>query len=424
MIHFFRAILLFVFGLISLNSVNGQDYRKRVESNLKLLIKDSSNFEHLKIDSSGISLFSSPSTRLHSAVEFQVKWSELDELAQLFNQLSREDMLSYYLGEKIFIPDSATSTPATKQSLKGYKIAIDPGHMAENRKQARWEERYINVKEKGWLKPRYKFYEADLAFSTAYILKELLEAQGAEVLISRNKDMNALDVPFKKWYKNDFRAQAKSDLNQGKIDSSYYDWLMNTAHKKDVYRIYFKYLDFEARIKRINHWKPDLTLIIHYNASGSGKRQAHTENHCMAFIGGSFAKGELKTAENRMDFLRLLITNDINKSALLSSQFIQQHEDSLGIPAVARSADYPYLKKYSILTPYSGVYSRNLVMTRKIKGTLCFGESLLQENINEAKALSRKDVRWGEIKTSKRVEEVAYAYYHSVINYLELSSSK
>ena len=419
-----KAYFSLAVGIFVILSINGQDYKKRIENNLQLLVKDSSNLQYLKIDSLGISLFASSELKLKDKVEFHVKWQELDKLICLYDQLSREDMLSYYIGDKNFVLDSTTAPPhssSSKQSLKGYRIAIDPGHMAENRRQAKWEKRYINAGEKGWFKTRYKFYEADLAFSTAYILKDLLEDQGAIVLISRKKDINALNIPFKKWFKNHFQDQALSDLMEEKIDSAYYDWLMNEADKKDIYRTYFRYLDFEARIKRINNWKPDLSLIIHYNAGGSGRRYTHNENHCMAFIGGSFAKSELKTAEDRMDFLRLLISKDIMESALLSDQFIHQHTASLGIAVVPPNADYPYLRKYSILSQYPGVYARNLIMTRKIKGTLCYGESLLQENLSEAKALSRKDLKWKEISTSKRVKEVAYAYYYAILNYHNLS---
>jgi hypothetical protein len=54
-----------------------------------------------------------------------------------------------------------------------------------------------------------------------------------------------------------------------------------------------------------------------------------------------------------------------------------------------------------------------------VKGTLCYGESLYQDNVIECKALSKKEIKIGDMETSKRVEEVAEAYYEGIMNFVK-----
>ena len=415
-----KTQLLFALSLFAL-SIFSQNIDKQLEDNLQQLVKDESIRRYYRIDSSSIYLYPSVDDKESGKDFIRIEKKSLPFINEAFHGLSREEMLSYFDNDSLPGNKITPLSPKKPSSLKGLRVAIDPGHMAENRKQAKWEKRYMKIKEGGFWSKSYRFYEAQLAYATAYLLKQKLEEEGAIVMISRNKDMNALNTPYSKWYKKEFRQTIETDLADGKLDTAYYKWLKEEAKKKDVYRTYFRSKDFDARVQRINSWKPDLTLIIHYNADGDGKRQAHQRNFSMAFIPGAFAKGELKDKESRMDFLRLLISDDIQESAKLSHQFIIQHQKLLGIEPVSDSIQdhVPYLKNYSVETFYPGVYSRNLIMTRKIKGPLCFGESLLQENIDEAKQLSKKDYCEGDICTSKRVERVAEAYFRAVKGYME-----
>ncbi len=92
------------------------------------------------------------------------------------------------------------------------------------------------------------------------------------------------------------------------------------------------------------------------------------------------------------------------------------------VPA-ALDSNAVYLKENSMKTEVKGVYCRNLTLTRKVKGILCYGESLYQDNIYECRALSKND---GSVslnspngmQTSKRVEEVAEAYFNGILNYV------
>jgi len=96
---------------------------------------------------------------------------------------------------------------------------------------------------------------------------------------------------------------------------------------------------------------------------------------------------------------------------------IQALVEKTNVPA-ALDSNAVYLKDNCMKTDVVGVYCRNLTLTRKVKGVVCYGESLYQDNVNECKALSKKEVKIGEVETSKRVEEVANAYFEGILNYI------
>jgi hypothetical protein len=138
----------------------------------------------------------------------------------------------------------------------------------------------------------------------------------------------------------------------------------------------------------------------------------------MAFVGGGFAADELDKPEARIDFLRLLLTDDIEHSINFSKYIVNSLSKKLGVPTALDSCAI-YLRDNCITTGVNGVFCRNLTLTRTVKGTLCYGESLYQDNINECKALSKKEITVDGIRTSKRVEEVADAYFQGIMNYVK-----
>jgi len=186
---------------------------------------------------------------------------------------------------------------------------------------------------------------------------------------------------------------------------------------------YFKKDDLIARANKINAFQADVTAIIHYNISTKAKLVKGyfgptTDNYSMMFTAGSFAKNELNDPEKRMNFLRLLLTDDIERSVELCDPVMAFHRDSLGVPAVAEPNDILYLNKYSLYLGVPGVYARNLRMTRMVQGPICFGESLLQDNKTEATRLNTLDDKLEGEAVSSRLREVAKSYFLGVRDYL------
>lgn len=351
--------------------------------------------------------------KLHfEEVEYKIKkYLEKDPHIAEFYHLTHEAL---YIGDlakeqvDFILHLSPKSTSQPKQpalNLKNIKIALDPGHFGGE--YCKLEERYIHIaKEDIGEAEDISFDEGTLAFLTAIELKTLLEKQGAEVFISR------------------------PGIGKGAIQKDFFSWLSENSslwNEKATLPQLFKLYnseDLKARVNQINAYQPDLTVMIHYNASGLKRRNNGTNpltrlNYTLAFIPGAFSRSDLKEKENRYEFLRLVVTNDLRCSLLLSEQIVQKFIEKLQISTLEKISSTPYLPEACIRLS-DGIYARNLSLTRKIHGPLCYAEPLLQDNQEECRKLSLKDTEIGGIRCSSRLKDTAQAYYEGIVNYLLL----
>lgn len=296
------------------------------------------------------------------------------------------------------------------------KIAIDPGHVASTKKEAIMEERYINSKD-GF------FFESELTMATALLLKSKLEARGFQVMITRPDNMTALGQTYTQWYRKSRKQALCEDLERGAITREQYEELI-VAKPKTLFERYFRDKDFIARSHKINAFDPDITLVIHYNASefkNSPKTYTPSvdHNYSVAFVPGGFTNNEILAQSQTEDFIRLASTDLVPRSIMLSAFIIEELNNKLNAPSLLPDTDPDlwYLKKYSVYTQKPGVFSRNLYMTRAIKSPICYAECLLQNNRNEVQALVKRDLKVGSLKVSSRTEQVADACYAGIIKY-------
>jgi hypothetical protein len=183
--------------------------------------------------------------------------------------------------------------------------------------------------------------------------------------------------------------------------------------------MFFVSEDLRQRAKKINEFQPTMSLVIHYNVDETnyGWNKPSPKNFNMAFVGGSFGEDEIDQPEDRIDVLRLLLSNEIEESESLSGCIVKNLVELTKVPPAA-PWDAIYLRESCLSTPTTGVYCRNLALTRQIKGALCYGESLYQDNVKECNLLCKEDILVEGILTCNRVEEVAHAYYEGVLQYL------
>lgn len=137
----------------------------------------------------------------------------------------------------------------------------------------------------------------------------------------------------------------------------------------------------------------------------------------MTFVGGAFMRSDLASAEKRFEFFRLLVSDDLESSVSLSSCVVNSFESTLNVPTAAIS-DAKYLREGCLATTAKGVYCRNLQLTRYVHSPLVYGETLFQDNVNEAQALSRETDK----TKNERVQQVAEAYYKGILNYITLKA--
>lgn len=295
---------------------------------------------------------------------------------------------------RLMLGSSHPNSQIKKNSLANCKIAIDPGHFGSQYSQL--EQRFVEINSRN---PPIAFNEGDLTLLTALYVKELLEKEGAEVFLTRTrKGEGALSQNF-----FDF-LQAHPSL-----------WLTQKTLTQ-LFRGIYNGLDLHARAEKINAFKPDVTVIIHYNAHDSeGERNTSTtdKNFNMVFIPGSFGQGELKERKARYEFMRLLATSDFFLSEQFSKIVLEKLDEHLQIPTVSPSDGARYLETASIKVA-EGVYARNLAMTRLVHGPICYGESLVQNNLLEALRLSKLDTEIQGYPCSSRLKQVAIAYFEAI----------
>lgn len=380
------------------------------------LAKDSAVAEYIYLSDTAITLFASSEKRRTGEFECRIYWNELNVYKTILQNFPLQAMALYEKGNfdlkncdslKKTLPDKKPAEIPTKpQPLKGKKIALDPGHFAGNIATAKVEGKYIQMELAGGQK--IEFFESELAWYTAKILEEKLKALGAEVLLTRNAyNLTAFDDTFENWLK---KYCEEKNLKQS----------LSQAEKNLLLTKEFLKPELAARADKINGFAPDLTLIIHYNvdANNTGWKQTVNKNFSMAFVGGAFKKDELSLPEQRFNLLRLLLTDAIPASIDFSAKVLDELKKQLKIPILKANNDQKFTEENCILTTYEGVYARNLTLARKIYGTICYIEPLLQDNLEECRKLNRRTLLFQGKKISPRLEEVAQVYLDAIVRYV------
>lgn len=298
---------------------------------------------------------------------------------------------------------SGHSKRLTRDSLKKVKIAIDPGHFGGA--LAELEERFISIpaaKAKG--NRAISFGEGSLNYLTAIALRSMLEAEGAVVFMTR------------------------PGIAQGAIKQNFFEWLETHPEfwKSDeslskLFRNHYNKEDLITRAQEINAFAPDITIIIHYNAHSSDLEKDPQAflvqpNYNLLFVPGAFCAHELSKIEDRYEFLRMIVTDDIEQSIKLSEAIASQFVNKLNVPLISSNEKTTYIDK-ACLIQQEGIYSRNLVLTRLVHGPLCYGETLVQNNEDEIYRLAAQDIQIAGHPCSKRIEEVSQAYFGGIKNY-------
>lgn len=353
--------------------------RQTIEEKLRgFLVKDREVENYFLLTNETFSLFSSPEKKEGEEAEYCLQ-----------------------LAPQTFILDK--SRPC---SLKGAKIAIDPGHFGGE--YARLEQRFIQFTyyDEERQPHQIQFDEGTLAFLIALQLKKRLEQQGSEVLLTRE------------------------GIGKGALEEDFFTWLRkhpaSIGQKRSLSQIFrseYNLIDLRARAAKINAFSPDVTVVIHLNAHGSGKGEAVTspKNYDIVFLPGSFSKGELRDQDSRIEFLRLIVTQDLEESERLCNRVLQAFTCHLEVPPVSDDDNISYLNSVC-LKRNEGIYARNLCLTRLVHGPICYGESLIQNHLPEAIALSRRDACIEGIPCSSRLIMIGDAYYEAIVNYFEQKS--
>lgn len=422
--------LLFFVQYISAQSI--KDCEQRFNSYLNF---NSSLHNRIKFEADALHLMSTGGKK-----EFSVYANELEPLSNYFycSSVKEQQQLMNRKGTKHWTTAQCDSliktihqhtksgTVSKDSSLKGYRIAIDPGHFSTNLADAQAEQKYLYFlpQNAALNQDTIKLFESLLTFQTAMMVKQKLEEQGATVFLTRTRaDFTSFNCTFQEWIKMKRKKTLDSLFNLGTLTLQKHKHLL-TCSTYDLFWDFFRDYDLDNRAKKVNAFHPDITLIIHYNVDEKNApwQKCTDKNFTMAFIGGGYTSSHLVKPEAKANFMRQLLTNQLNESEKLSATTVSYFNKTLQIP-IARSNDATYLKENCLTTSSAGVYCRNLALCRKINSVLVYGESLYQDNTNECKNLMRCDLDLYGLKTNNRLHQVATAYYQAVLNYLRTSKN-
>ncbi len=430
-------ILTVLFLYVSLNSA-AQDttiqlkikyYTEKVE---KYLDREKALSGFYLIDKDGIKMFASANAKAAGKSEFKITWNKTNDLKLNLKDCSSSQVFENYKKgdyEKMIpcVPDinNLMDKKTNQQKLSGYKIAIDAGHTAGNIEMGEIEKKEVKFKRDSLngLTDSISFAEGMLTFATAKLLKEKLEAEGAEVFMTRTfNGGSAFGVIFDDWLKTSYKNAIDSLSKIGEITAEKKKWYLSSkCTKRDKFRLIFKDIELQKRGEIINRYHPDFTIIIHYNVDETnvGWTKPGNKDFNMTFVGGAFMKNDLSSIDKRFEFIRLLVSDDLEKSISLSSEVIKSFEKTL-LVKTATATDAKYLRESCFPTSEKGVYCRNLQLTRFVHSPLVYGETLYQDNINECKLLNQESDK----TKNKRVQQVAEAYFEGILNYLNLTANK
>ncbi len=386
---------------------------------LTYLSNDSSTLAKLTLNHDTIEWFSeNDSTRYKFALE---------QIAKL-NTNNQSQLIASTLG---FDTENKFST----NKLSGMRIALDPGHSSGNLANAKIEGKFIEFlkTDNPTFPASTALVESELTFHTALVLKKRLENVGATVLLTRNSiGESAMGYDFNYWLNHHFQRHLDSLFAVEEIDQEEYlkykkyKTLNSEYTKKVLFNKLFNRIDFETRAQKINAFEPDITLILHYNVDINNDpwKQPTNANKAMAFVPGGFMKEESSKPEDEFHFLRLLFSNQIEASIDLSKFILAELQKDTLLSVATPSDSISYLNNYCIPTDVPGVFCRNLALTRKISSPVCYLEPLYQDNIFEIAALSKKNIPFENFLISKRVEDIANAYYKGIIAYMNFRNKK
>jgi len=426
-LKFIKLSVLFLFFIQTVSAQTVADWVNKYQKIAKkYLIKHTAQGHYFDIDAKGISIFPSHKAKKENKPECLVYWEEIEAFQNLFLYEKKELALEKFQkkgakpfseAEKKYLLNLSNKVQTIKvggkKPLAGKKVAIDPGHIAGNLEMAKIEGRFIETEING---KQINFFEAGLSLSVAKLIKKELEKHGAGVLITRPYGNRGADgILFEDWKNTTLPKILNDELKQKKITAKEKKKLLNFTAK--AHNLYYVKPDLEKRAELINNFQPDLTIIIHFNADPVSKKDnsAHTKkNYNMVFVAGAFTNDELAQAEQRFDFLRLLLCGQIQESVKFSQYVINAFEKKMNVPTIAQKNHLAYLKQNSIFLS-KGVYARNLGLCRLVNSPLCYGETLCQNNPQEALRLAENT----DEKPAKRIVEIADAYTEAVLKYFD-----
>lgn len=378
-----------------------QVYQKRLDS---YLLKDTASRDFIALHENGIYIFENKAQKGKNQAEFELLWQDLPQFKALLQNEPYKALEQYLSNSKSINMLTTQPSNPSPTGVRGLRIALDPGHIAGDMPTARMEGKFITMTLKDGTK--IQFWESQLAWYTARILQTELEKRGAIVMLTRKEaHLSAFDTSYDTWYAENIPTE------KGKKSTE--------NDKQTAFLRTFRKAELIERTRKINEFKPHLTLIIHYNvdATNTAWKQPTSANNSMAFVGGAFVGKDLENKEDRFHLLRLLLSEDWVESVSFSYAVLNALQTRLKIAPIAAQNNQSFLNQNCLPTAKEGVYCRNLTLSKQVIGVTCYAEPLYQDNEQECRLLNQRDFVFEGKKIPARINAVAQSYLQGILAY-------
>lgn len=271
--------------------------------------------------------------------------------------------LKFALDEASAVPVPRYWTPAGKLAvsdagmpLRGYTIALDPGHLGG--RWAKMEERWFQI---GDSKP---VAEGDMTLTTSHLLAGKLSAMGAKVVFVRDSAdpvTSARPLDLRKIAVGELKREGIARIRDGYDGPS--DPLKFNSIKWESELLFYRVSEIRRRAEVVNQsMKPDLVICLHFNAEEWGDPATPTltdKNHMHLLVNGNYGPGELGFDDMRFEMLLKLLNRADREELSLSSHVAESLATATGLPAF----EYHNGKARKVTgSPY--VWARNLLANR------------------------------------------------------------
>ncbi len=257
------------------------------------------------------------------------------------------------------------------QPLRGLRIALDPGHIGGE--FARMEERSFKMND-GTAEQ-----EAVQNLIVARLLAPQLEHAGATVLFTKNDLKPVTDAsleqcrePAEKYVREN--VATRSDVRaMGELAREAF--LLDAVRKRMELEFY-RNAEIRARAALVNdRLRPDLTLCIHFNATGDGDKPA-PDNRLLVMVHGGYTPGSVDTPQRKFELLWKLLENSHPTELAAADAISRAMAADLKLPPEPAKFD----PNSAVVSDNPFVRARNLIANRLFHGPVVYLEPYYQNN--------------------------------------------
>ena len=219
--------------------------------------------------------------------------------------------------------------------------------------------------------------EAVLNLTVARLLKQQLDQQGCEVVLTKNDFQPVTDKR-----PADFRGQAEQEIVQSKAFDSYppleREAALADAIRKRQEQLFYRRAEIAARAKLVNDWyNPDLTICLHFNAvAWNEHNDLVDDNRLVVFVHGDYLPAELIDDAQKLRVFRKILEQSHCRNRRLP--VAESVANALAQATKLPPAQFGFGARRVGTNEY--VYARNLAANRLIDGPVIFLEPYYMNN--------------------------------------------